>query len=69
MEEKTLAFLVDYPKKGDLFMFPDFYENMKDLIDERYEEVEQSRVSNIRWDARLQNMPYKAFIIKKKKQA
>jgi hypothetical protein len=62
---KHFAFLLDCPNEGEVMMFYNYYENMKDHIDEHYDEVEYDITGKITWNAALAENGYKVF---KKKQ-
>lgn len=63
--DKHFAFLLDCPKEGEVMMFYDYYENIKDHIDEHYDEIEFDITDKIRWNSNLGKNEYKVF---KKKQ-
>ncbi len=65
--EKHLAFLLDCPSKGEFMMFPDYYENIKEDIDKKYEQVD-FEITKLRWEAELTRTPYKVFKTKKKEK-
>jgi hypothetical protein len=60
---KHLAFLVDCPKEGEVMMFYDYYENLKDYIDTNYDEVTVSpeQLINLAWRHKLNSSNYKVF--------
>lgn len=55
MSDKHVAFLLDCPKKGSTMMFPDYYENMQQEIDESYQEVPKEDLLSIRYSANIVN--------------
>lgn len=65
MDNKHLAFLLLKKVPFGYVMFPDYYENMKDEIDASFEEVSFD-IQNLRWHAKLVDVPYKVFTFKKK---
>src|SRR5665213_2546405 len=52
---KYVAFLLDCPKKGSTMMFPDYYENMQQEIDESYEETSKEDLLGLRYSANIAN--------------
>jgi hypothetical protein len=62
--DKHFAFLLDCPKEGDILMFCDYYENLKDQLNDNYEEVEFD-VTTLSSNLKVVGNPYKVFKIKK----
>lgn len=64
---KHLAFLIDCPGQGQVMMFPEFYENMWEHINEHYEELDINLVQfQFSWIAKLKGHKYKIFKTKVK---
>jgi len=63
--DKHFAFLLNCPKEGEIMMFFDYYENLKDHIDSIYEEVEISDEEKVKLEDRLKGSKYKVFKNKK----
>jgi hypothetical protein len=60
--DKHLAFLIDCPEPGQTMMFPDFYENIKEGLEEKYDEVDRNVIFiDLQWSAALVNSKYKVF--------
>lgn len=57
---KHFAIIVDYPEKGQMMMFCDYYENMKQYIDENYEEVNLEEYNDFLAE-KIKGQTYKAF--------
>jgi CRISPR/Cas system endoribonuclease Cas6 (RAMP superfamily) len=62
--DKHFAFLLDCPTKGEYMMFPDYYENLKEGIDRKYEACDEKVIQDNNWKADLSNIKYKVFKIK-----
>lgn len=52
---KHLAFLLDCPSSGKTMLFPDYYENLQQEIDESYDEVSKEELLNVRWESKIAN--------------
>lgn len=52
---KHLAFLLDCPLPGKTMLFPDYYENLQQEIDESYDEVSKEELLNVRWESKIAN--------------
>lgn len=65
-QTKHFAFLIDCPSKGKYMMFPDYYENLSEEELSLYD-IEDIRLEDLRWEARLTQIPYKV-LRKKPKQ-
>lgn len=61
----TLAFLLDENAPNGFLMFSDTYENLKDQLDQNYEEVKYD-LTSLKWDSYLKNNKYKVFKTKNK---
>jgi len=64
-DEKTLAFLADCPTKNKIMLFPGWYEDLKEEIDEKYEPADPELILSIGWSASLVNSKF--IVFKKKK--
>lgn len=65
MANKHFALLIDDDFPNGFVIFSDYYENLKEQIDEKYEEFIFD-VSKLKWDSYLLNNPYKTFKLKQK---
>ena len=61
----TLAFLLDENAPNGFLTFSDTYENLKDQLDQNYEEVKYD-LTSLKWDSYLKNNKYKVFKTKNK---
>lgn len=59
--DKHFAFLLDCPNEGEIMMFFDYYENLKDHIDSNYDEVELTEEDKLKWQEKLKDSKYKVF--------
>lgn len=57
---KHFAIIVNSPEEGQVMMFCDYYENMKQYIDENYEEVDLKDYNSILAE-NMKSQTYKAF--------
>ena len=62
----TFAFVKDVVKKGSVVLLPDYLENLDQGTLDLLEEVQDFKVTEVRWSAVLENTPYKVFKLKQK---
>lgn len=58
--DKHFAFFVD--EQSNVFLFPDYYENLKESIDSNFQEVAENIEEKIK---NVKKYPYKVFKLKK----
>jgi ABC-type Zn2+ transport system substrate-binding protein/surface adhesin len=58
--DKHFAFFVD--EQSNVFLFPDYYENLKESIDSNFQEVSENIEEKIK---NVKKYPYKVFKLKK----
>lgn len=62
---KHLAVVLDYPAKGNILLWPGYYEDNQEDIEKSLKEVEGPLPEGIGFYAFLKNNPHKIFVKKK----
>lgn len=65
---KHFAFLLHYPFQDKCLLWPGWYEDSKEEIDENFQEVEHDISGQVGFHAFLSKQPYKVFIKKEKEE-